>query len=37
MNVKTTEISSGASGDFFAKVCTRENFPLYGIRIIIVS
>ena len=28
--VRTAKISSGASGGIFAKVCTCENFPLYG-------
>ena len=28
--VRTAKISSGASGGIFAKVCTSENFPLYG-------
>ena len=28
--VKNTKISSRASGGIFAKVCTRESFPLYG-------
>ena len=27
---KNHEISSGASGGVFVKVCTRENFLLYG-------
>ena len=29
--VRTVKISSGAAGSIFAKVCTSENFPLYGI------
>ena len=29
--VKTTKVSSGASGGILAKVCTSENFPLYSI------
>ena len=28
--VRTAKNSSGASGGIFAKVCTSENFPLYG-------
>ena len=29
--VKTVKVSSGALGGVFAKICTRESFPLYGI------
>ena len=29
--IRTVKISSGTSGGIFAKVCTSENFPLYGI------
>ena len=35
--IRTAKISSGASGDIFAKVCTRRNFPLYGIISINIS
>ena len=28
--ITTLKISSGTSGGIFAKVCTSENFPLYG-------
>ena len=28
--IKTTKISSGGSGGISAKMCTHENFPLYG-------
>ena len=30
--IKTAKISSEESGLFSAKICTGENFPLYGIR-----
>ena len=29
--IKTAKISSEESGRFSAKICTSENFPLYGI------
>ena len=29
--IKTAKISSEGSGRFSAKICTSENFPLYGI------
>ena len=28
--IRTVKISSEASGGIFTKVCTSENFPLYG-------
>ena len=31
VKVKTVKVSSGALGGDFAKVCTCESFPLYGI------
>ena len=30
--IRTLKISSEASGGIFAKVCTSENFPLYGMH-----
>ena len=35
--VKTVKVSSGASGGVFAKVCTRESFPLYGISFLAIK
>ena len=31
VKIKTAKISSEESGPFSAKICTSENFPLYGI------
>ena len=33
--VKITKISSGASGGVFTKVCTRDNFPLYSMLMLV--
>ena len=33
--LKTTKISSGASAGISAKICTHENFPLYGTSLVL--